>query len=115
MIQQRMRRLTNYPVLAIFVVLSTIILLFCRASANLSRYYTIGAGFLPSSGRTRRLPRNEASPGEGGQPLLCPTSKRLLVTPHSFALEIEMLYERRSAVIFRSPVASIKLRFSSRE
>ena len=81
----------------------------------LSRYYAIGAGFLPSSGRTERLPRNEASPGEGGQPLLCPTSKRLLVTPHSFALEIEMLYERRLAVIFRSSVASIKLRFSSRE
>ena len=52
---------------------------------------------------------------ERGQSLLCPTSKRLLVTPHSFAFEIEMLYERRLAVIFRSSVASIKLRFSSRE
>jgi len=66
-------------------------------------------------GENERLARNEASPGEGGQPLLCPTSKRLLVTPHSFAFEIEMLYERRLAVIFRSSVASIKLRFSSRE
>jgi hypothetical protein len=31
----------------------------------LSRHYAIGAGFLPSSGRTERLPRNKASPGEG--------------------------------------------------
>ena len=63
----------------------------------------------------RAAAAKRSKPWRGGQPLLCPTSKRLLVTPHSFALEIEMLYEQRLAVIFRSSVASIKLRFSSRE
>lgn len=66
-------------------------------------------------GENRAAATKQSKPWRGGQPLLCPTSKRLLVTPHSFALEIEMLYERRLAVIFRSSVASIKLRFSSRE
>jgi hypothetical protein len=69
----------------------------------------------PELGENRAAATKRSKPWRGGQPLLCPTSKRLLVTPHSFALEIEMLYERRLAVIFRSSVASIKLRFSSRE
>ena len=109
------RRLINYPVLPIFVVLSTIILHLlsrvCKPVALLRDRSRI-----PSElGENRAAATKRSMPRRGGQPLLCPTSKRLLVTPHSFAFEIEMLYERRLAVIFRSSVASIKLRFSSRE
>ena len=116
MIQQcNRRRLTNYPVLAIFVVLSTKILHLlsrvCKPVALLHDRSRIPAEL----GENRAAATKQSKPWRGGQPLLCPTSKRLLVTPHSFALEIETLYDRRLAVIFRSSVASIKLRFSSRE